>query len=116
LELGQYALSAQPEEPLERVEHELLDGQHRKNAGPFTSRVSAHAIGHDEEVSALVAEQGLGLRETRLSDAQDARQLGGEKVIFVRLPKQSPVGKPKAPDGSMRTVVRYCYVAPASGT
>ena len=54
--------SVRAEEPLERVERELLDCRDRERAGALTGAFAAHAVGDKEQVRVLLADAQLRLR------------------------------------------------------
>ena len=70
-------------EPLERVERELLDGDDGKGARLFAGAVPAHAVGHEKQMSAFLAELRLRLRQCRLPDAHRLGEFGAEELIFI---------------------------------
>ena len=66
LELAEDSLrlgSVRVKEPLERIERELLDGDDGEGAGLFAGAVPSHAVGHEKQMSAFVAELRLRLRQ-----------------------------------------------------
>ena len=75
--------SVRVKEPLERVERELLDGDDGEGAGLFAGAVPSHAIGHEKQVPAFLAELRLRFRQARLPDAHRLGELGAQELIFI---------------------------------
>jgi len=63
-------------EPLERIERELLDRHDSEGAGPLPGAVPTHAVGHEKEMCALLANLQLRFRQARLKDAHRFREFG----------------------------------------
>ena len=80
------------EEPLERVERELLDRDDRQGARVLAALVAAHAVGDEEQVPVFLAELRLGFRQARLPDAHRLGELGDEELILIRRTHATLVG------------------------
>src|SRR5687767_1981319 len=72
------------EEPLERIERELLDRDDGQSARLFAGAVASHTVGDEKQMTALVSELRLFLRQARLPDAHGLSELGDQKLILVR--------------------------------
>ena len=72
---------------------ELLDRLHGQGAGAFAGAVSAHAVGDQEQMAAILALLLLGLRHTRTLDAQRLGQLSHEELAARRAQWQPPEPK-----------------------
>jgi hypothetical protein len=72
------------EEPLERIERELLDRDDGQGARLFAGAVASHPVGDEKQMTALVSELRLFLRQARLPDAHGLGELGDQKLILVR--------------------------------
>jgi hypothetical protein len=86
LELGEDPLGLgriRVEEPLERIECELLDGDDRKGAGVFAGAASAHAVGDEKQVAAFHPELRLRFRQARLPDAHGFGEFSAEELILI---------------------------------
>ena len=75
--------SVRVEEPLERIERELLDRDDGQGARLFAGAVASHAVGDEKQMSAFVAELRLRLRQARLPDAHRLGELGDQELILV---------------------------------
>ena len=72
------------EEPLEGIERELLDRDDGQGARLFAGAVASHTVGDEKQMTALVSELRLWLRQARLPDAHGLGELGDQKLILVR--------------------------------
>ena len=82
-------------EPLERIEREVLDRDHGEGARPFARPVPAHAVGHEKQMCALLANLHLRFRQARLPDAHRFREFGDQELILIGRAHLSLVGDPK---------------------
>jgi hypothetical protein len=92
------------EEPLQRVQREVLDGADRERARMFTAGLAAHAVRDDEEVTSVVAVLGARLGQARLLHVHRLRQHGNEELILVLLADAPPVGQPEGSHGESGSV------------
>jgi hypothetical protein len=83
------------EEPLERIERELLDRDDGQGARLFAGAVAPHTVGDEKQMTALVSELRLCVRQARLPDAHGLGELGDQKLILVRRAHPAGVGDAK---------------------
>ena len=94
----------QVEEPAKGVEQESLNGHDGQGAGHLSAPVPAHAVGHDEDVSAVAAVLRSCLGDARPVDVERAGQLDDCEMIFVGWPdltrvRQAEAAHPEGPRG-----------------
>ena len=98
------------EEPLEGVEGKLSDRRDGEGARPFTGAMPTHAVRDKKEMSALLANLDLRLRQARFPITHRLVQLGNEELVFVGGAYHAAVGDPEGP----RMVKVRLSVVPAS--
>jgi hypothetical protein len=75
--------SPELQKPLERIEHEALNGIDCQSAGCLAASVAAHSISHHEYEAAVVAVLQLGSGQAGVLDFQAFDQPCDQKLVFI---------------------------------